>query len=68
MQFPVAFVKSVKADVVKRKIRVTFELDLEVLEDAEELAHYAEKDASAVVLQVTPYQPQLALKTEGSAS
>ena len=61
MEFPAARAKSVKADIAKEEITLTFKVPLndELLALSQELAPYTDKDAGQLVLQITPLQPPL---------
>ena len=55
MQFK-AWVKSIKHDVAKGEITLTFTLPREHLDTVETLAPYTDEDAGPIELTVTPYQ------------
>lgn len=59
MQFQRATVKGVKADIAAGNITISLSVPLEDLETAEELAHYAGKNAIAMKINITPHQPSL---------
>jgi len=61
MQFNLAKVKGVKADVAKGSITLTFTVPYSDLYDAQLLAAYVEQDAGKVELSVTPMQQVMAL-------
>lgn len=69
MKFGSAIVKSIKADVHKKEITISFALSMQYLGVAEVLAHYIGEDKGDVILEVTPRQKQLNLTmaTIGSA-
>lgn len=56
MQFTDAKVRSVKADLAKGEITLTFVVDADEMSTAEELAMYQAADAGKVVLRVEPRQ------------
>lgn len=57
MEF-LAYAKSVKADVGKHELTISFtvHMDEESMATAEELSHFTGEDAGAVELKVLPYQ------------
>ena len=59
MKFGSAIVSSVKADLSKKEITISFKMDIHYLEEAEELAHYVGEDKGDVELVVTPRQTQM---------
>ena len=70
MKFVTAEVRSVKADLAKGDISITFRVSVEEQAYAEELAQYAGKDAGTVILTVEPRQMalmEMARATKGTA-
>jgi hypothetical protein len=63
MLFPIAYVKSVKADIVKNEITISLTVDLSEsnLEEARDLGKYCDEDAGSVTLEIRPRQ--MAFKT-----
>jgi hypothetical protein len=59
MLFKLAKVMSVKADIAKREITLSFVVDFGELATADELAGYQAPDAGTVVLEVIPRQMKL---------
>jgi hypothetical protein len=59
VKFGSAIVKSVKADIHKKEITISFSVDLNYMGEAQELAHYMGEDKSDVSLEITPRQLQL---------
>lgn len=63
MKFTDAKIKSVKADLAKGEITISFSVDLEQnQEDAEELAECADKKAGSVEIEINPRQMKLKME------
>ncbi len=56
MQFSNAELKSIKADISRKDISITFVVGLEQLEEAEQLANFMGPDASDMNITIEPRQ------------
>lgn len=59
MNIALAQVKSVKADIHKKEITISFTMDMSNLDVADEIAEYIGQETGAVSLDITPWQMSL---------
>ena len=59
MKFKKAWIKSLKADIAKGEIVVSFTVDLKAIELVETLRPFTGEDATAVTIEILPHQRPL---------